>query len=202
MDEARMIASREVAPGPDGVPWRVWGEMMRVMAPRVRLLFTSWSKEGANPRIWRTARLVLLRKEGRPALVSSGMSIGWSVQFLPKNHCQNHCTVLSRKCSWDVNNDFWHQWRRLVITTLSARAIYMQIPVSYLQSCYARFDRDQCGHSANCLVCAELGKKSGVPGTSNTRHVSNSNGNTGIWPFESEYANLHWRRIWQGPELT
>ena len=44
------------------------------------------------------------------------------------------CIVLSRKSFWDVNKDFWHQWRSLVITTLSARAIYRQIPVSYLQT--------------------------------------------------------------------
>ena len=44
------------------------------------------------------------------------------------------CIVLSRKCLWDVNKGFWHQWRSLVITTLSARAIYRQIPVSYLQT--------------------------------------------------------------------
>ena len=44
------------------------------------------------------------------------------------------CIVLSRKCLWDVNKDFWHQWCSLVITTLSARAIYRQIPVSYLQT--------------------------------------------------------------------
>ena len=46
------------------------------------------------------------------------------------------CIVLSRKCLWDVNKDFWHQWRSLVTTTLSARAIYRQIPVSYLQTWY------------------------------------------------------------------
>ena len=46
------------------------------------------------------------------------------------------CIVLSRKCLWDVNKDFWHQWRSLVIITLSARAIYRQIPVSYLQTWY------------------------------------------------------------------
>ena len=46
------------------------------------------------------------------------------------------CIVLSRKCLSDVNKDFWHQWRSLVITTLSARAIYRQIPVSYLQTWY------------------------------------------------------------------
>ena len=37
------------------------------------------------------------------------------------------CIVLSRKCLWDVNKDFWHRWCSLVITTLSARAIYRQI---------------------------------------------------------------------------
>ena len=46
------------------------------------------------------------------------------------------CIILSRKFLWDVNKDFWHQWRSLVITTLSARAIYKQIPVSYLQTWY------------------------------------------------------------------
>ena len=46
------------------------------------------------------------------------------------------CIVLSRKCLWDVNKDFWHQWHSLVITTLSARAIYRQNPISYLQTWY------------------------------------------------------------------
>ena len=46
------------------------------------------------------------------------------------------CIVPSRKCLSGVNKDFWHQWRSLVITTLSARAIYRQIPVSYLQTWY------------------------------------------------------------------
>ena len=48
------------------------------------------------------------------------------------------CIVPSRECLWDVNKDFWHQWRSLVIITLSARAIYRQIPVSYLQTWYIR----------------------------------------------------------------
>ena len=34
----------------------------------------------------------------------------------------------------EMSTNFWHQWRSLVITTLSARAIYRQIPVSYLQT--------------------------------------------------------------------
>ena len=36
----------------------------------------------------------------------------------------------------EMSTNFWHQWRSLVITTLSARAIYRQIPVSYLQTWY------------------------------------------------------------------
>ena len=54
------------------------------------------------------------------------------------------CIVLSRKCLWDVNKDFWHQWRSLVITTLSARAIYRQIPVSYLQTWYIEINVFSC----------------------------------------------------------
>jgi hypothetical protein len=62
----KKMASRDVAPGPDGVPGRVWAETMEVVAPRVRHLFTRCLREGIYPRTWRTARLVLLRKEGRP----------------------------------------------------------------------------------------------------------------------------------------
>jgi hypothetical protein len=36
------MASRDVAPGPDGIPGRVWAETMEVVAPRVR-------KEGRPP---------------------------------------------------------------------------------------------------------------------------------------------------------
>ena len=46
------------------------------------------------------------------------------------------CIVLSRKCFWDVNKDFWYRWCNLVITTLSARTMCRQIPVSYLQTWY------------------------------------------------------------------
>ena len=56
--------------------------------------------------------------------------------LLPTMLLHETCIVLSRKCLWDVNKDFWHQWRSLVITTLSARPIYRQIPVSYLQTWY------------------------------------------------------------------
>jgi hypothetical protein len=42
------------------------GKLRIIMAPRLRHLFTRCLKEGVYPPIWRTARLVLLRKEGRP----------------------------------------------------------------------------------------------------------------------------------------
>jgi hypothetical protein len=62
----KKIASCDVAPGPYGVPGRVWAETMEVVAPRVRHLFSRCLREGIYPRMWRTPRLVLLRKEGRP----------------------------------------------------------------------------------------------------------------------------------------
>ena len=62
----RRMATRDTAPGPDGGPGRIWGEIMGIMAPKLRRLYTKCLKEGVYPRAWRTARLVLLRKEGRP----------------------------------------------------------------------------------------------------------------------------------------
>ena len=74
------------------------------------------------------------------------------------------CIVPSRKCLWDVNKEFLHQWRSLVITTLSARAIYRQIPVSYLQTwyiyaCILRFCLNKKKHLHICKRCKS--KKSG-----------------------------------------
>jgi hypothetical protein len=60
------MASRDVAPSPDGILGRAWAETMDTMAPRLRHLFTRCLKESVYPRAWRTARLILLRKEGRP----------------------------------------------------------------------------------------------------------------------------------------
>jgi hypothetical protein len=68
----RRMASRDVAPGPDGIPGRIRAEIMDIMAPRPRHLFNRCVSEGVYPRIWRTARLVVLRKEGRPLDSPSG----------------------------------------------------------------------------------------------------------------------------------
>jgi hypothetical protein len=71
-EATRKMASRDVAPGPDGIPGRAWAETMDIMAPRLRHLFSRCLKEGVSPRAWRTGRLALLRKVGRPLDSPSG----------------------------------------------------------------------------------------------------------------------------------
>ena len=63
LDATSRIASRVVAPGPNRVAGRIWAE---TIAPRLCHLFARYLREGVYPRIWRMARLVLLRKEGQP----------------------------------------------------------------------------------------------------------------------------------------
>jgi hypothetical protein len=62
----RMASRGDVTPGPNGIPGRVWAESMKSLAPRLQSLFTRCLREGVYPRAWRTARLILLNKEGRP----------------------------------------------------------------------------------------------------------------------------------------
>jgi hypothetical protein len=62
----RMVSRGDVTSGPDGISGRVWAESMKTLAPRLQSLYTRCLREGVYPRAWRTARLVLLTKEGRP----------------------------------------------------------------------------------------------------------------------------------------
>jgi hypothetical protein len=71
-EAVKKMASRNVAPGPDGIPGRIWALTYHLMAPRLRYLFNRCLAEGKYPKIWKTARLVLLRKEGRPPDSPSG----------------------------------------------------------------------------------------------------------------------------------
>jgi hypothetical protein len=50
----RKMASRDAAPGPDGIPGRIWAETIDLMAPRLRHLFNRCMKEGTYPRSWST----------------------------------------------------------------------------------------------------------------------------------------------------
>ncbi|XP_018364058.1 PREDICTED: uncharacterized protein LOC108761818 [Trachymyrmex cornetzi] len=57
---------RPRAPGPDGVPNRVWPPWKLMTVPfTTEAPFTRFLKEGRFPQTWKNARLVLLRKEGK-----------------------------------------------------------------------------------------------------------------------------------------
>ncbi|KAG5321626.1 PO11 protein, partial [Pseudoatta argentina] len=61
------LKGRPRAPGPSGIHGRVWLVAAPIVGGRLRRLFTSCLRDGIFPRSWKTARLVLLRKEGKPA---------------------------------------------------------------------------------------------------------------------------------------
>ncbi|KAG5314519.1 PO11 protein, partial [Pseudoatta argentina] len=60
-------AFARLAPGPSGVYGRVWLAAAPIVGDRLRQLFMNCLREGIFPRSWKRARLVLLRKEGKPA---------------------------------------------------------------------------------------------------------------------------------------
>ncbi|XP_037874346.1 uncharacterized protein LOC119630099 [Bombyx mori] len=63
----RMRAKR-TAPGPDGISSRAWALALTGdgLGPALRRLFSRCLREGRFPEPWRTGRLVLIPKEGRP----------------------------------------------------------------------------------------------------------------------------------------
>lgn len=63
----RRLGARNTAPGPDGVPGRVWVLTHGVLGADLRRLFDRCLRDGRFPPSWKVARMVLLRKEGRPA---------------------------------------------------------------------------------------------------------------------------------------
>ncbi|CAK1588832.1 unnamed protein product [Parnassius mnemosyne] len=69
--ETRVAVSRlrakNTAPGPDGVPGRALVLALKELEPQLRGLFTACLEQGQFPSVWKEGRLVLLRKEGRPA---------------------------------------------------------------------------------------------------------------------------------------
>ncbi|XP_045772161.1 uncharacterized protein LOC123872074 [Maniola jurtina] len=62
----RRLATCNTAPGPDGIPGRAWVLALEVLEYRLRHLFNSCLQSGIFPSGWKEARLVLLKKEGRP----------------------------------------------------------------------------------------------------------------------------------------
>jgi len=60
------------APGPNGVPGKIWALASRHIGGKLRHLFSRCLREGAFPPVWRRAKLVLLRKGNKPANTPSG----------------------------------------------------------------------------------------------------------------------------------
>ncbi|KAL0861198.1 hypothetical protein ABMA27_008766 [Loxostege sticticalis] len=62
------LQAKNTAPGPDGLPGKAWVLALKSgLEPRFRALLTVCLKEGYFPQRWKTGKLVLLKKEGRPA---------------------------------------------------------------------------------------------------------------------------------------
>jgi len=62
----RKMGTRK-APGPDGIPGRLWVLALDFIGERLRRLYTECLRQGVFPQEWRRARLVLLHKEGKEA---------------------------------------------------------------------------------------------------------------------------------------
>ncbi|KAJ0175856.1 hypothetical protein K1T71_009015 [Dendrolimus kikuchii] len=61
------LKAKNAAPGLDGIPGRAWVLSYDALEPRLMRLFGACLEQGQFPQRWKTGKLVLLRKEGRPA---------------------------------------------------------------------------------------------------------------------------------------
>lgn len=61
------LKGKNTAPGPEGIPGRVWVLAAEVLGDRFRQMLDVCLQSGQFPSLWKEGRLVLLKKEGRPA---------------------------------------------------------------------------------------------------------------------------------------
>lgn len=61
------LRAKHTAPGPDGVPGRIWTVALGPLGNRLRRLFDACLITGQFPPPWKVGRLVLVQKQGRPA---------------------------------------------------------------------------------------------------------------------------------------
>lgn len=61
------LRAKNKAPGPDGIPGRAWVLALDELGDRFRRLLDACLRTGRFPALWKTGRLVLLKKDGRPA---------------------------------------------------------------------------------------------------------------------------------------
>nr|XP_037869632.1 uncharacterized protein LOC119629086 [Bombyx mori] len=68
------MRSKRTAPGPDGLSSKAWALALTEdgLGPALRRLFSKCLREGRFPEPWRTGRLVLIPKDGRPRDEPSG----------------------------------------------------------------------------------------------------------------------------------
>jgi len=68
----RRMREKNAAPGPNGVPGKIWTLATKYIGEGLRHLFSRCLREGVFPPVWRRAKLVLLRKENKPANTPAG----------------------------------------------------------------------------------------------------------------------------------
>lgn len=61
------LRAKNTAPGPDGIPGRALALALKYLTPRFKGLLDACLQQGRFPQKWKTGKLVLLRKDGRPA---------------------------------------------------------------------------------------------------------------------------------------
>ncbi|CAH2208808.1 jg14054, partial [Pararge aegeria aegeria] len=62
----RRLQAKNTAPGPDGIPGRALVLAIKALEPRLLGLFCACLERGQFPLLWKTGKLVLLKKVGRP----------------------------------------------------------------------------------------------------------------------------------------
>lgn len=68
----KRMMGKNSAPGPNGIPSRIWAIAIPEMAQNFGNLYSRCMREGIFPSIWKKASLVLLRKPGKPEDQSNG----------------------------------------------------------------------------------------------------------------------------------
>lgn len=60
------MTSKNAAPGPSGIPAKIWAIAVPEMEEEVKEIYTDCLKKGSFPSIWKRSKLILLRKHGKP----------------------------------------------------------------------------------------------------------------------------------------
>jgi len=96
----RRFGGRRRAPGPDGIPSRVWGVVHATDPGRLADVFNLCLREGVFPGRWKRARLALLAKPGKPEGMPSSYrplclldDVGKIFEFLLASRMNSHMSA-------------------------------------------------------------------------------------------------------------